>query len=155
MGNPSEASTMLGLLTDNKQPERVLSFIEVGKTEAKLIVGGEHPGDKGAFVTPTIFLAHGKNSKIYREEMFVPVLSVLTFETKEEVIEMANDTSYGLSACIYTENLACAFRAASKIKASTIGVNVAYLPDNNLPVGGFKKSGTGRELGKEELLAYL
>lgn len=155
LGDPTEASTMLGPLADNKQLERVLGFIEAGKSEAKLLVGGERKGDKGAFVTPTIFLNPGKDASIYKEEIFGPVLSILTFETEEEAIKLANDTSYGLSAGIYTENLSRALRVASKIKAGTIGVNAAYLPDNNLPFGGFKQSGTGRELGKEGLLAYL
>jgi len=95
MGDPSDAKTMLGPLADTKQLERVLSYIEAGKSEAKLLVGGERKGDKGAFVTPTIFLNPGKDSTIYREEIFGPVLSVMTFETEEEAIKLANDTSYG------------------------------------------------------------
>jgi aldehyde dehydrogenase (NAD+) len=173
MGDPSKPSTMLGPLADNAQLKRVLGFIETGKTEAKLLVGGERKGDKGAFVTPTIFLNPGKDSTIYREEIFGPVLSVLTFETEEEGIKLANDTSYGLSgwsspisprlpatltplaACVYTSDIARALRVSSKIKAGTIAVNGAYMPDNNLPFGGYKQSGTGRELGKEGLMSYL
>ena len=95
MGDPSDVNTRLGPLADTKQLERVLGYIEAGKTEAKLLVGGERKGDKGAFVTPTIFLNPGKDSTIYREEIFGPVLSVMTFETEEEAIKLANDTSYG------------------------------------------------------------
>lgn len=101
MGDPSQPSTMLGPLADNAQMKRVLGFIETGKTEAKLLVGGERKGDKGAFVTPTIFLNPGKDSTIYREEIFGPVLTVLTFETEEEGIKLANDTAYGLSGTSY------------------------------------------------------
>lgn len=176
MGDPSEPTTMLGPLADTKQLERVLGFIESGKSEAKLLVGGERKGDKGAFVQPTIFLNPGKESKIYKEEIFGPVLSVLTFETEEEAIKLANDTSYGLSgtycfscsyvsvrnastdaptACIYTGSASRALRLASKIKAGTIAVNGSFMPDNNTPFGGYKMSGTGRELGKEGLMAYL
>lgn len=155
MGDASEPATMLGPLADTKQLERVLGFIETGKSEAKLLVGGERKGDKGAFVKPTIFLNPGKDSTIYKEEIFGPVLSVLTFETEAEAIKLANDTSYGLSACVYTGSTSRALRVASKIKAGTIGINGAYMPDNNTPFGGYKQSGSGRELGKEGLMSYL
>ncbi|KAF2688732.1 aldehyde dehydrogenase [Lentithecium fluviatile CBS 122367] len=155
MGDPSAPGTMLGPLADTRQLERVLGFIEAGKSEAKLLVGGGRKGDKGAFVQPTIFLNPAKEGTIYKEEIFGPVLSVLTFETEEEAVKLANDTSYGLSACVYTSNTSRALRVASKIKAGTIGINGAYLPDNSLPFGGYKQSGTGRELGKEGLYAYL
>ena len=97
MGDPNEPHTFLGPLADTKQLERVLGFIETGKSEAKLLVGGERKGDKGAFVEPTIFLNPSKDATIYKDEIFGPVLSVLTFETEEEAIKLANDTSYGLS----------------------------------------------------------
>jgi aldehyde dehydrogenase (NAD+) len=97
MGDPSEQSTMLGPLADKAQLQRVLGFIETGKTEAELLVGGERKGDKGTFVTPTIFLNPSRDSTIYREEIFGPVLTVLTFETEEEGIKLANDTAFGLS----------------------------------------------------------
>ena len=88
---------MLGPLADAKQFESVMNFIEAGKKEAKLLVGGERKGDKGAFVQPTIFLDAGDGAKIYREEIFGPVLTIRTFETEEEGLKLANDTSYGLS----------------------------------------------------------
>jgi aldehyde dehydrogenase (NAD+) len=101
MGDPSDQKTLLGPLADKAQLKRVLGFIETGKSEAKLLVGGQRKGDKGAFITPTIFLNPDKDSIIYREEIFGPVLTVLTFETEEEGIRLANDTSYGLSGqCI-------------------------------------------------------
>jgi aldehyde dehydrogenase (NAD+) len=97
MGDPSVAGTMLGPLADTKQLERVLGFIEAGKSEAKLLVGGGRKGDTGAFVQPTVFLNPAKDGTIYKEEIFGPVLTVLTFETEEEAVKLANDTSYGLS----------------------------------------------------------
>ena len=96
-GDPSAPTTMFGPLADTKQLERVLSYIELGKSEAQLATGGERTGDKGAFVKPTIFLNPHKTAKIYREEIFGPVLVVTTFDTEEEAVKMANDTSYGLS----------------------------------------------------------
>lgn len=97
VGDPNAANTYIGPLADKAQLERVLGYIEAGKSEAELLVGGERKGDKGTFVQPTIFLNPAKDGKIYREEIFGPVLSVLTFETEEEAIKLANDTSYGLS----------------------------------------------------------
>jgi aldehyde dehydrogenase (NAD+) len=157
MGDPSEPTTMLGPLADTKQMESVLRFIESGKTQsgAKLVVGGERHTDKGAFVQPTIFLNPGKESSIYKDEIFGPVLTVSTFETEEEAIKLANDTAFGLSATIYTASTSRALRVASKVKAGTIAINGAFLPDNNTPFGGYKQSGSGRELGKEGLMAYL
>lgn len=157
LGNPSEPTTMLGPLADTKQLETVLRFIEAGKTEsgAKLLVGGERHTDKGAFVQPTIFLNPGKESKIYKEEIFGPVLTVLTFDTEEEAIKLANDTAYGLSATVYTGSTSRALRVASKIKAGTIAINSTFMPDTNTPFGGYKQSGNGRELGKEGLMSYL
>jgi hypothetical protein len=87
----------LGPLADKSQLERVLGYIEAGKSEAELLVGGERKGEKGTFVQPTIFLNPKKDAKIYREEIFGPVLTILTFDTEEEAIKLANDTSYGLS----------------------------------------------------------
>jgi aldehyde dehydrogenase (NAD+) len=155
LGDPADSSTMLGPLADQAQFKRVMGFIETGKSEATLLVGGERKGDKGAFITPTIFLNPSKNSTIDREEIFGPVLSISTFETEEEAIQLANNTSYGLSAGVYTSNITRALRVAGKIKAGMVGVNGAYMPDNNMPFGGFKQSGQGRELGKEGLMGYL
>ncbi|OAL01897.1 aldehyde dehydrogenase [Phaeosphaeriaceae sp. SRC1lsM3a] len=155
MGDPSDKATMLGPLADSAQLERVLGFIETGKKEAELLVGGERKGDKGAFVTPTIFLNPKKDGTIYREEIFGPVLTVQTFDTEEEGIKYANDTSYGLSACVYTSNIARALRISHKIKAGTVGVNGTFMPHHTIPFGGYKQSGNGRELGREGLFAYL
>jgi aldehyde dehydrogenase (NAD+) len=98
--NPADPTTMLGPLADNLQYERVMSFIESGKSEsgAELLVGGDKiEGHKGLYVQPTIFVNAKQDSKIYREEIFGPVLNLMTFETEEEAIKLANDTSYGLS----------------------------------------------------------
>ena len=109
MGDPSAPSTGLGPLADTKQLERVLGFIEAGKSEAKLLVGGGREGGIGAFVQPTIFLNPAKEGTIYKEEIFGPVLSVLTFETEEEAVKLANDTSFGLSG-MYSDVLPESFR---------------------------------------------
>jgi len=145
LGNPSEPTTMLGPLADTKQLETVLRFIEAGKTEsgAKLLVGGERHTDKGAFVQPTIFLNPGKESKIYKEEIFGPVLTVLTFDTEEEAIKLANDTAYGLSATVYTGSTSRALRVASKIKAGTIAITARLCQIPIRPSAGTNKVGMG------------
>lgn len=173
--DPSNATTQLGPLADKSQYDRVMSYIESGKADsgAKLIVGGNRiEGHKGYYVQPTIFKEANDDAKIYREEIFGPVLLIKTFETEEEAIKLANDTSYGLSckskcclplklvlltltAAVYTESMSRALRVASKIKAGAVGINAINFPSTNTPFGGFKQSGYGRELGKPGLLAYL
>jgi aldehyde dehydrogenase (NAD+) len=157
-GNPAEPTTMLGPLADKLQFDRVISFIESGKKESggELLVGGERiEGHKGLFVQPTIFLDAKEDSKIYREEVFGPVLNIRTFETEEEAIKLANDTNFGLSSAVYTESGSRGLRVASKIKAGTVGINGVAFPHYTTPFGGFKQSGNGRELGKAGLFAYL
>jgi aldehyde dehydrogenase (NAD+) len=108
--DPNDSTTMLGPLADKLQYERVMSFIQSGKSEsgAELLVGGgKIEGHKGLFVQPTIFMDGNDDAKIYREEIFGPVLHVKTFETEEEAIKLANDTSYGLSCeCISNFSIA-------------------------------------------------
>jgi aldehyde dehydrogenase (NAD+) len=95
--DPSQETTILGPLVDKTQFDRVMSYLESGKNEAELIVGGQCGSGSGLYIQPTIFLNPKKDAKIYREEIFGPVLTVLTFETEEEALELANDTTYGLS----------------------------------------------------------
>jgi aldehyde dehydrogenase (NAD+) len=104
MGHALQQDTMIGPVADKKQFDSVMSFIESGKKEAELITGGTRKGDKGNFIEPTIFINPNKDAKIVKEEIFGPVVSIQTFKTEEEVIEMANNTSYGLSCKSYSRN---------------------------------------------------
>jgi aldehyde dehydrogenase (NAD+) len=97
LGDQMQPETTLGPLADQKQLQRVLSFVEHGKSEAELIVGGERHGEQGCFIKPTIFINPKKDAGIGQEEIFGPVLVIITFEKEEEALEMANDTTYGLS----------------------------------------------------------
>ena len=97
MGNPLDASTFLGPVADKVQYDRVMKFIEQGKKDSKVVTGGKRHGDKGNFIEPTIFLDPPSDSKIYTDEIFGPVLMFKTFKDEDEVIELANDTSYGLA----------------------------------------------------------
>jgi len=145
-----------GPQVDRKQFEKVLSLIETGKKEgAKLECGGERMGSKGYFVQPTVFSGVEDNMTIAREEIFGPVQSIFKFTTMEEVIERANDTTYGLAAGVLTTNINNALTFAQAVQAGSVWVNCFLANMPQTPFGGFKQSGTGRELGPEGCLAYL
>lgn len=148
---------MLGPLANKDQFNRVVGYLEQGMLDAERVTGGGRHGTTGLFIEPTIFLidSNSNDSKIYREEIFGPVLTIRTFKTEEEAVALANDTSYGLSACVYTSDIARALRVASKLEAGTVAINSGFVPDLNTPFGGSKESGLGREAGKAGLMAYL
>ncbi|KAK5738450.1 hypothetical protein LTR17_005978 [Elasticomyces elasticus] len=138
--NPIEMTTSLGPVVDKKQFDRIMGMIEDGKKSAKVVTGGSRKGDKGCFIEPTIFSEPANDSAILREEIFGPVLVVKTFKTEQEVVGLANDTTYGLSAR--------ALRVARKLEAGAVGINTPHMPNKNTPFGGKKQSGNGgRELG--------
>jgi aldehyde dehydrogenase (NAD+) len=155
MGSPLDANTFLGPLADGKQFERVMSFLEIGKKEAELITGGVRKGDSGFYVEPTIFLNPKDDARIYREEIFGPVLTLRTFKTEEEAIELANDTSYGLSSYVFTSSMGRALRVAKKLEAGTVNINTSSVVSTETPFGGWKQSGIGREGGRQGLMHYL
>ncbi|KAH7057380.1 aldehyde dehydrogenase [Macrophomina phaseolina] len=148
-------SGTIGPLADRGQYERVMSFIEAGKKEAELAAGGRRLGDKGYFVEPTLFVNPGLDASIYQQEIFGPVGTVRTFDTEEEAIQLANDTLFGLSATLYTASISRALRVASALESGTVGVNTFFYPDNQIPFGGWKESGMGRECGLEGIMAYV
>lgn len=156
--DPSKDTTTIGPMVSKKQWERVQSYIKAGIEEgAEILVGG--PGkpeglEHGNFVKPTIFTGVTQNMKIAREEIFGPVLSVLTYKTEEEAIAMANDTVYGLQAYVSSADNERANRVAAQLDAGRVQVNV-LTHDPMAPFGGFKQSGIGREYGVFGLEAYL
>jgi len=158
-GDPFDVKTRLGPLISAQQLERVLGYIERGKTEgAELVAGGGraiHAGwEHGFWVEPTIFDRVDPGHVIAREEIFGPVLSVLTFRDEEEAAELANRTEYGLAAGIWTRDVKRAHRVARRIQAGTVWVNTYHPLDAASPFGGYKQSGTGRELGEHALDLY-
>ena len=159
MGDPLEADTAMGPVVNEKQFARVKDYIARGRDEAKLVFGGEEPGDpaleKGFFVSPTIFDEVGNSATIAQEEIFGPVLSVMAFDTPEDAISIANDTMYGLAAAVWTNNINTAFQVAKGIRAGTVWVNAYHNTSlNNMPYGGYKQSGLGRERGPEGIRAF-
>ncbi|RGP79924.1 aldehyde dehydrogenase [Fusarium longipes] len=154
--DPKDPSTFLGPLADSAQLDRVMSYIDSGNKEAELVVGGHRVGDKGYFVSPTIFINPNSDAKILREEIFGPVLTVVTFDTEEEAVALSNDTEYGLAAYVWTESLSRGLRMSDQLEAGIVGINggaLGAIP--SVSVGGFKQSGVGSESGYEGIREYL
>jgi aldehyde dehydrogenase (NAD+) len=157
-GDPLDPKTRLGALVSKTQMERVLGYIERGKKEgAKLLSGGERTpvNGKGYFVQPTVFEGVERDMTIAREEIFGPVLAMMTFRDGiAGAAELANATIYGLAAGIWTRDIKKALRTAREIRAGTVWVNTYNMYDAASPFGGFKQSGFGRDLGVHALEGY-
>lgn len=158
VGDPADAATVIGPMVSVKQYERVQSYIQSGIEQgAEVLAGGPgHPEglEAGNFVKPTVFANVSPDMKIAREEIFGPVISVLTYKTEEEAIAMANDTTYGLAAYVSGTNEERARKVAEQIVAGRVMVN-SLQHDPMAPFGGFKQSGIGREYGTFGLEEYL
>jgi len=153
--NPDGGSIFdLGPIVDNIQCNKVMGYVEHGKSEARLVCGGRRLNCKGFWVEPTIFADVTDDMKIAKEEIFGPVMSVLKFKCADEVIRRANNTPYGLGAGVVTNDIATAHRVSQKLRAGTVYVNCYDVFDAAAPFGGFKQSGIGRELGEYGLKAY-
>jgi len=158
VGDPKDADTAVGPMVSKKQYERVQNYIKIGIEEgAEVFAGGlgKPKGlEKGNFVKPTVFINVNNKMRIAREEIFGPVLSVITYKTEEEAIEIANDTTYGLQAYVSSADEKRAHKVASQINAGRVLINILK-HDPLAPFGGFKQSGIGREFGVLGLEAYL
>ncbi|WP_186246984.1 betaine-aldehyde dehydrogenase [Burkholderia gladioli] len=159
VGKPSDAATNFGPLVSPAQLDKVLGFIESAKAEgAKLLAGGERLTQghfaNGQYVAPTVFAECRDEMRVVREEIFGPVMSILDFATEEEAIERANATDYGLAAGVVTENLSRAHRAIHRLEAGICWINTWGESPAEMPVGGYKQSGVGRENGITTLEHY-
>jgi aldehyde dehydrogenase (NAD+) len=157
VGDPLDKNTRMGPVISKGQLDKVMEYVEAGKKDgAKLVAGGDRPANlqKGYFVNPTIFSDVKNSMRIAREEIFGPVLSVLSFKDAADGIAQANDSLYGLAAAVWTKDIKKAHQVARAIKAGTVWVNTYNLYDVALPFGGYKQSGFGRELGREALDQY-
>lgn len=158
VGDPKNETTAVGPMVSAKQYERVQSYIQTGINEgAEILTGGlgKPEGlEKGNFVKPTVFVNVNNQMRIAREEIFGPVLSVITYKTEEEAVEIANDTTYGLQAYVSSSDEKRAHKIASQINAGRVQIN-GMGHDPMAPFGGFKQSGIGREFGTMGLEAYL
>jgi aldehyde dehydrogenase (NAD+) len=154
---PGLESPDMGPLVSQEQYERVLNYIEIGQQEgAQLLTGGGRPDtlDRGYFVAPTLFDNVSPQATIAQEEIFGPVLSVLTFHDEDEALAIANGVQYGLVAGIFTNDLNRALRLATRIRAGQIYVNEYFAGGEETPFGGYKQSGFGREKGIDALYNY-
>src|SRR5215831_6067707 len=156
--DPLDPKTRLGAIVSQEQMNTVLGYIEAGKSQgARLVTGGNRAaanGGKGFFVEPTIFGDVKNDMKIAQEEIFGPVLSILTFDDIDDVVERANDNPYGLAAAVWTRDVKKAHTISRRLKAGTVWINTYGLMDASLPFGGYKSSGFGRELGAHAMEHY-
>ena len=157
LGPPLDRDTKMGPLVSKEQYDRVTSYLEVGKKEAKTAIGGGRPVafGKGYYVEPTIFYDVNNSARIAREEIFGPVASVIPFENEADAIKIANDTPYGLAGAVWTRDIFKAFRIVKSMRAGIIWVNHMQPTYVEAPWGGYKQSGFGRELGPWGLEEYL
>lgn len=158
IGDPFAESTFQGPQVTKAQYERVLNYIEAGKREGATLVTGGQPhkdvGGKGFFIAPTVFTDVTPEMTISREEVFGPFVTISTFQTEDEVLALANDTTYGLGSAIFTKDLTRAHKVARRIEAGMVWINSSNDSDYRIPFGGVKQSGIGRELGESALEAY-
>ena len=159
IGHPLEVSTNFGPLVSFPHMKKVLTYIESGKEQgARLLCGGHRIETgalaQGAFVAPTVFTDCRDDMKIVQEEIFGPVMSILSFETEAEVIERSNRTAYGLAAGLVTPDLKRAHRVIGQLEAGICWLNTWGESPAQMPVGGYKQSGIGRENGLQTLMHY-
>ncbi|OBX37372.1 NAD/NADP-dependent betaine aldehyde dehydrogenase [Halomonas elongata] len=158
-GDPMDPTVNFGPLVSFEHQEKVLSYIALGKQEGARVLAGGDAWDQGsyssgAWAAPTVFTDCDDSMRIVREEIFGPVMSILAFDDEEEVIRRANDTFYGLAAGVFTEGLNRAHRVIHRLEAGICWVNTWGESPAEMPVGGYKQSGVGRENGVETLAHY-
>jgi betaine-aldehyde dehydrogenase len=159
IGDPMDPATQVGALISEAHMAKVLGYIEAGTAAgARLAIGGGRPADpalrRGFFVEPTIFDRCTDDMSIVREEIFGPVMSVLTFAAEDEVVARANDTDFGLAAGVFTRDISRAHRVVARLEAGTCWINNYNVTPIEMPFGGYKRSGIGRENGQAAIEHY-
>jgi phenylacetaldehyde dehydrogenase len=157
LGPGLDSRTQMGPLVSQTQLERVSGYLHSGEEQgAKALCGGKRHGENGYFVEPTVLVDTSPDMKVYREEIFGPVVTAIPFKNvDDDLLTRANDTTYGLAAGIYTRDMARAHRIANRLRAGTVWINCYNIFDAALPFGGYKQSGWGREMGHNALDNYL
>ncbi|WP_350288055.1 aldehyde dehydrogenase [uncultured Croceitalea sp.] len=156
VGNPIDSDVKIGAIVSKAHFDKIMYYIDLAKEEGgRILIGGKAVKPKGNengwFISPTVIDGLAYNCRTNKEEIFGPVVTIIPFDTEEEVLQMANDNDYGLAATIWTENLSRANRMASQIEAGIVWINTWLLRDLRTPFGGMKNSGVGREGGFEAL----
>ncbi|KYK57623.1 aldehyde dehydrogenase [Drechmeria coniospora] len=160
IGDPFSEETTHGPQVSRTQYDKILSFVEGAKSQgAKLELGGRSArsaigNGKGYFIEPTVFSAVSEDMDVFREEVFGPLVTVTPFETEDEAVRLANDSIYGLAAAVFSQNIERAHRVASSLEAGMVWINSSNDSEIQVPFGGVKQSGVGRELGEAGLAAY-
>ena len=160
ISDPMSTETHVGPVTTQPQYQKIIDYIEIAKKEnAKCVLGGKPytgPGAKGKqFIEPTIFTGVTNEMRIAQEEVFGPVLSVIPFDTEEDAVRIGNDIDFGLAAGVWTNDIGRALRMSEKLRAGTIWVNTYRAVSFTSPFGGYKRSGEGRESGKDAIKEFL
>jgi len=157
LGPGLDSRTQMGPLVSQTQLERVSGYLRSGEEQgAKALCGGKRRGENGYFVEPTVLVDTSPDMKVYREEIFGPVVTAIPFKSvDDDLVTRANDTTYGLAAGIYTRDMSRAHRIANQLRAGTVWINCYNIFDAALPFGGYKQSGWGREMGHNALDNYL
>lgn len=151
-GDPLDPETQLGPLASRAQIDKVMSYFEIARAERlECLTGGRRMERGGFFVEPTVYGKVNNACRIAQEEIFGPVIALIPFEGEEEAVAIGNDTRYGLAGGLWTENIGRAHRVAARLRAGTVWVNNYRRVSYNMPFGGYKQSGIGREIGPEAL----
>ncbi|WP_427869235.1 5-carboxymethyl-2-hydroxymuconate semialdehyde dehydrogenase [Leucobacter luti] len=156
VGLPSDPKTEVGALVHPEHYDKVMSYVEIGKSEGRLVAGGGRPEGfpTGNYVAPTVFADVSPDARIFQEEIFGPVVAITPFDTDEEALELANNTKYGLAAYIWTSNLKRAHNFAQSVEAGMVWLNSNNVRDLRTPFGGVKASGLGHEGGYRSIDFY-
>lgn len=156
LGSGFAPDTQVGPLVSARHQQRVMDYIGIGRAEGgKVLAGGEAGEGGGYFVRPTVFADLPQDARIAREEIFGPVVVAQSFDTLDDAVRLANDSAFGLGASLWSNDLARVQRLIPRIDAGTLWINTHNMLDPNMPFGGFKQSGVGREHGRAVLDLYL
>ncbi|OAV61218.1 5-carboxymethyl-2-hydroxymuconate semialdehyde dehydrogenase [Enteractinococcus helveticum] len=156
VGMPNDPKTEVGALVHPEHFDKVWSYVQIGKEEARLVAGGDRPEEfpEGNFLQPTVFADVSPDARIFQEEIFGPVVAITPFDTDEEALELANNTDYGLAAYIWTNDLQRSHNFAQKVDAGMVWLNSNNVRDLRTPFGGVKASGLGQEGGYRSIDFY-
>ncbi|HEX7391093.1 MAG TPA: aldehyde dehydrogenase family protein [Acidiphilium sp.] len=156
IGSGFDPGMQINPLVSAKQQKRVLGMIGDGnRAGATIAAGGAAHGDSGYYVKPTVLTGVTPDMRVYRDEVFGPVVTILPFDTFDEAIALANDSEFGLAASVWSRDISTCYRAADSVRAGTVWINTHNLVDPNMPFGGYKQSGLGREHGASGIENYL
>jgi phenylacetaldehyde dehydrogenase len=155
IGSGFDATSELGPVVSRRHFDRVMGFLDGARSEgATALTGGKRARDAGCFIQPTVLVDVNPTMQVVREEVFGPVLAAMPFDDVEDVIRQTNDSPYGLTASVWSNNLSAVHRIVPRLKAGTVWVNTHNMLDANLPFGGYKQSGFGRDLGRAAVESY-